>query len=49
LSHRITVIKVGSCLEVEIGEKDQDDDVLNAMHVAVEYGVVPGNGVALLK
>jgi chaperonin GroEL (HSP60 family) len=49
LSHCVTMIKVGSHLEVEIREKDQDDDVLNAMHVAVEYGVVPGDGVALLK
>ncbi|KAF9503753.1 hypothetical protein BS47DRAFT_1445960, partial [Hydnum rufescens UP504] len=49
LSRRVAVIKVGSHLEVEIGEKDQDDDALDATRAAVEYGVVPDGGVAVLK
>jgi chaperonin GroEL len=36
--------------EVEVGEKkDCYDDALNATHAAVEEGILPGGGVALLK
>jgi chaperonin GroEL len=44
------VIKVGGATEVEVKErKDRVDDALNATRAAVEEGVVPGGGVALLK
>jgi len=44
------VIKVGGATEVEVKErKDRVDDALNATRAAVEAGVVPGGGVALLK
>jgi chaperonin GroEL len=44
------VIKVGGATEVEVKErKDRVDDALNATRAAVEEGIVPGGGVALLK
>jgi chaperonin GroEL len=44
------VIKVGGSTEVEVKEKkDRVDDALNATRAAVEEGIVPGGGVALLK
>jgi chaperonin GroEL len=44
------VIKVGGSTEVEVKErKDRVDDALNATRAAVEEGVVPGGGVALLR
>jgi len=49
LSGGVAVIKVGGSSEVEIGEKDGYDDALNATRVAVEEGIVPCGGVALLK
>lgn len=50
LSGGVAVIKVGGSSEVEVGEKkDRFDDALNATRAAVEEGIVPGGGVALLK
>ena len=50
LSGGVAVIKVGGTSEVEVGEKkDRFDDALNATRAAVEEGIVPGGGVALLK
>jgi chaperonin GroEL len=44
------VIRVGGSTEVEVKEKkDRVDDALNATRAAVEEGIVPGGGVALLK
>jgi len=49
LSGGIAVIKVGGQSEVEVGEKkDRIDDALNATRAAVEEGIVPGGGSALL-
>jgi len=50
LAGGVAVIKVGGVTEVEVKErKDRVDDALNATRAAVEEGVVPGGGVALLK
>lgn len=50
LSGGVAVIKVGGSSEVEVGEKkDRYVDALNATRAAVEEGIVPGGGVALLK
>lgn len=50
LSGGVAVIKVGGSSEVEVGEKkDRYDDALNATRAAVEEGIPPGGGVALLK
>jgi len=49
LSGGVAVIKVGGASEVEVGEKkDRVDDALNATRAAVEEGIVPGGGTALL-
>jgi chaperonin GroEL len=49
LSGGVAVIKVGGASEVEVGEKkDRFVDALNATRAAVEEGLVPGGGVALL-
>lgn len=49
LSGGVAVIKVGGASEVEVGEKkDRFDDALNATRAAVEEGIVPGGGMALL-
>ncbi|CAK0780084.1 Chaperonin CPN60-2, mitochondrial [Coccomyxa viridis] len=49
LSGGIAVIKVGGASEVEVQEKkDRVTDALNATKAAVEEGIVPGGGVALL-
>ena len=49
LAGGVAVIKVGGSSEVEVKErKDRVDDALNATRAAVEEGVVPGGGVALL-
>eukprot|EP00455_Lapot_gusevi_P033519 TRINITY_DN3665_c0_g1_i9.p1 TRINITY_DN3665_c0_g1~~TRINITY_DN3665_c0_g1_i9.p1 ORF type:complete len:562 (+),score=298.06 TRINITY_DN3665_c0_g1_i9:85-1770(+) len=49
LSGGIAVIKVGGASEVEVGEKkDRIVDALNATKAAVEEGIVPGGGTALL-
>ena len=43
------MIKVGGATEIEVKEKkDRVDDALNATRAAVEEGIVPGGGVALL-
>jgi chaperonin GroEL len=50
LAGGVAIIKVGGSTEVEVKErKDRVDDALNATRAAVEEGVVPGGGVALLK
>jgi chaperonin GroEL len=50
LSGGVAVIKVGGATEVEVKErKDRVDDALHATRAAVEEGVVPGGGVALLR
>ena len=49
LSGGVAVIHVGGASEVEVKEKkDRVDDAMNATRAAVEEGVVPGGGVALL-
>ncbi len=49
LSSGVAVIKVGGSSEVEVGEKkDRIDDALNATKAAVQEGIVPGGGTALL-
>ncbi len=50
LAGGVAIIKVGGSTEVEVGErKDRVDDALSATRAAVEEGVVPGGGVALLR
>ncbi|OAL69436.1 heat shock protein 60 [Trichophyton violaceum] len=50
LSGGVAVIKVGGASEVEVGEKkDRVVDALNATRAAVEEGILPGGGTALLK
>ena len=49
LAGGVAVIKVGGSTEVEVKErKDRVDDALNATRAAVEEGIVPGGGAALL-
>jgi len=49
LAGGVAVIKVGGASEVEVQEvKDRLNDALNATRAAVEEGIVPGGGVALL-
>merc|ERR1711920_463745 len=49
LSGGVAVLKIGGSSEVEVGEKkDRVDDALNATRAAVEEGIVPGGGSALL-
>jgi len=49
LSGGVAVIRVGGATEVEVKErKDRVDDALNATKAAVEEGIVPGGGTALL-
>ena len=49
LSGGVAVINVGGSTEVEVKErKDRVDDALNATRAAVEEGIVPGGGTALL-
>ncbi len=46
----VAVIRVGGATEVEVKErKDRVDDALNATRAAVEEGIVPGGGVALIR
>src|SRR4051812_18055645 len=46
----VAVIRVGGSTEVEVKEKkDRVDDALHATRAAVEEGIVPGGGVALLR
>ena len=53
-SHKIVggvaVIKVGAATEIEMKEKKaRVEDALNATRAAVEEGIVPGGGVALIR
>jgi len=49
LSGGVAVLKIGGASEVEVGEKkDRVVDALNATKAAVEEGIVPGGGTALL-
>ncbi|NHL70810.1 chaperonin GroEL [Burkholderia ambifaria] len=50
LAGGVAVIKVGAATEVEMKEKkDRVDDALHATRAAVQEGIVPGGGVALLR
>lgn len=50
LSGGVAVIKVGASTEIEMKEKkDRIDDSLSAARAAVDLGIVPGGGVALVK
>ncbi|XP_018582060.2 60 kDa heat shock protein, mitochondrial-like isoform X1 [Scleropages formosus] len=50
LSDGVAVLKVGGASEVEVNEKkDRVTDALNATRAAVEEGIVPGGGCALLR
>ena len=50
LAGGVAVIKVGGATEVEVKErKDRVDDALHATRAAVEEGILPGGGVALLR
>ncbi|MEB3045513.1 chaperonin GroEL [Rhizobium mulingense] len=50
LAGGVAVIRVGGATETEVREKkDRIDDALNATRAAVEEGIVPGGGVALLR
>ncbi|ADV11851.1 MULTISPECIES: chaperonin GroEL [Mesorhizobium] len=50
LAGGVAVIRVGGVTESEVKEKkDRIDDALNATRAAVEEGIVPGGGVALLR
>ena len=49
LAGGVAVIRVGGATEIEVKErKDRVDDAMNATRAAVEEGIVPGGGVALL-
>jgi chaperonin GroEL len=50
LAGGVAIIRVGGSTEVEVKEKkDRVDDALNATRAAVQEGIVPGGGVALLR
>ena len=50
LAGGVAVIRIGGSTEVEVKEKkDRVDDALNATRAAVQEGVLPGGGVALLR
>jgi chaperonin GroEL len=50
LAGGVAVIRVGGATEVEVKEKkDRVDDALNATRAAVQEGILPGGGVALLR
>jgi chaperonin GroEL len=50
LAGGVAVIRVGGATEIEVKEKkDRVDDALNATRAAVEEGVLPGGGIALLR
>jgi chaperonin GroEL len=50
LAGGVAVIKVGGVTEMEVKEKkDRVDDALNATRAAVEEGILPGGGVALMR
>ncbi len=50
LAGGVAIIRVGGATEIEVKErKDRVDDALHATRAAVEEGIVPGGGVALLR
>jgi chaperonin GroEL len=50
LAGGVAIIKVGGATEVEVKErKDRVDDAMHATRAAVEEGILPGGGVALLR
>ena len=50
LAGRVAVIRVGGATEIEVKEKkDRVDDALHATRAAVEEGILPGGGIALLR
>ena len=50
LSGGVAIIKVGGSTEVELRErKDRVDDALNATQAAIDEGIVPGGGIALVR
>ena len=50
LSKGVAQLKIGGASEVEVNEKkDRVTDALNATRAAVEEGIVPGGGVALVR
>jgi chaperonin GroEL len=50
LAGGVAIIKVGGATEIEVKErKDRVDDALNATRAAVQEGIVPGGGIALLR
>ena len=50
LAGGIAVIRAGGATELEVRErKDRIDDAMNAMRAAIEEGILPGGGVALLR
>src|SRR5229473_3089957 len=50
LAGGVAVIRVGGATEVEVKErKDRVDDAMHATRAAVEEGIVPGGGIALLR
>ncbi len=50
LAGGVVIIKVGGAIELEVKErKDRVDDALNAKRAAVEEGIGPSGGVALVK
>lgn len=50
LSSGVAVLKIGGSSEVEVNEKkDRVNDALNATRAAVEEGIVPGGGTALIR
>ena len=50
LAGGVAVIQVGGATEIEVKErKDRVEDAMNATRAAVEEGIVPGGGVALLR
>ena len=50
LAGGVAIIRVGGATEVEVKEKkDRVDDAMHATRAAVEEGIVPGGGVALLR
>src|ERR1700734_3670287 len=50
LAGGVAVIRIGGATEIEVKEKkDRVEDALNATRAAVEEGIVPGGGVALLR
>ena len=50
MSKGVAQLKIGGASEVEVNEKkDRVTDALNATRAAVEEGIVPGGGVALVR